>query len=359
MKWQRSKKLGQRRKNSRMNYLLKDENSIYYECGYSCDNAIFVKLGSESFFITDGRYELDARLGCKTGVEVIIDRDLNNTAKRLLISNNIKKVTIDPREFGLSDYNELSSGLNIEFEFDKSFSQKKRIIKTPKEIELLNSAAKFGAQAFDNFTQSIYPNMIGFDEFRLTHFAREYLSFQGRYELSFAPIVAINSNAAKPHATPTDMKLNKNDLLLMDAGLKFERYCSDRTRTISINDDANCSLLQHFDSEEKQRVYDVVLKAHSSAIKEARSGMKASRIDKIARDIIDDSGFGDYFVHSTGHGVGLDIHELPVISTKSETIIEDGMVFTIEPGIYLPNEFGVRIEDTVVMKNGKAEILGV
>jgi Xaa-Pro aminopeptidase len=342
-----------------MNYLLKDENSIYYECGYSSDNAIFVRLGSESFFITDGRYELDAKLGCQSGVEIIIDRDLINTVKRLLISNNIKKVTIDPKEFSILDYNELSCGLNVEFEYDKSFSQKKRIVKTSKEIELLNSAAKFGAQAFDNFMQALYPDMLGCDEFRLTHFARECLSFQGRYELSFSPIVAINSNAAKPHATPTDMKLNKNDLLLIDVGLKFERYCSDRTRTISINDGINCSLLQHFDSEEKQKIYDIVLKAHNSAIMKAKSGMKASEIDKIARDIIYDSGFGDYFVHSTGHGVGLDIHELPVISAKSETIIEDGMVFTIEPGIYLPNEFGVRIEDTVVMRNGRAEILGV
>lgn len=342
-----------------MNYLLKDENSIYYECGYSCDNAIFVQLGSESFFITDGRYELDARLGCRDNVEIIVDRDLISVVKKLLISNNIKKIVIDPQEFSLFDFNELSHGLKVDIIFHKSFSQKKRIIKTVKEIELLNQAASLGREAFDNFSLNIYPDMLGLDEFRLTHFAKEHLSFQGRYELSFSPIVAINSNAAKPHANPTETQLNNNDLLLIDAGLKFERYCSDRTRTINIGSNINCSLLQHFDNQEKQKVYDIVLKAHESAIKEAKSGMKASEIDKIARDIINDHGFGDYFVHSTGHGVGLDIHELPVISAKSETIIEDGMVFTIEPGIYLPNEFGVRIEDIIVMKNGKAEILGV
>jgi Xaa-Pro aminopeptidase len=342
-----------------MNYLLKDENSIYYECGYSCDNAIFVQLGSESFFITDGRYELDARLGCRDNVEIIIDRDLISVAKRLLISNNIRKITIDPQEFSLFYFNELSSGLGVDIVLHKSFSQKKRIKKIQKEISLLNNAAKLGSEAFDNFISNMQTNMLGYDEFRLTHFAKEYLSFQGRYELSFSPIVAINSNAAKPHATPTDTKLNNNDLLLIDAGLKFERYCSDRTRTISANCNSNSSLFQYFDTQEKQKVYDIVLKAHESAIKEAKSGMKASEIDKIARDIISEHGFENYFVHSTGHGVGLDIHELPVISSKSETVIEDGMVFTIEPGIYLPNEFGVRIEDTVVMKNGKAEILGV
>ena len=106
-----------------------------------------------------------------------------------------------------------------------------------------------------------------------------------------------------------------------------------------------------------QKVYDIVLKAQLNAITNARGGMKASEIDKLTRDVIEKAGFGKYFIHSTGHGVGLDIHEFPNINSKSDVIIEDNMVFTIEPGIYLPNEFGVRIEDTVVMQNGKAVIL--
>lgn len=180
----------------------------------------------------------------------------------------------------------------------------------------------------------------------------------GKLDLSFDPIVAINANAAKPHALPTSKKLKLNDLLLVDAGVKYKRYCSDRTCTSTIDfEKFSFKREQKFKSKKQQKIYDLVYKAQLNAIEKARVGMKASEIDKLARSIIEEAGYGKYFVHSTGHGVGLDIHEFPNINHKSDVIIEDNMVFTIEPGIYLPNEFGVRIEDTVVMKNGKALIL--
>ena len=109
--------------------------------------------------------------------------------------------------------------------------------------------------------------------------------------------------------------------------------------------------------KEIQKIYDIVRKSNETTIKKIRTGMKASDIDKIARDIIDKKGYGKYFSHSTGHGVGLDIHEYPFISSKSNMQIEENMVFTVEPGIYLDNKFGIRIEEMVVIKNGKAEIL--
>ena len=149
-----------------------------------------------------------------------------------------------------------------------------------------------------------------------------------------------------------------NDLILLDAGVKYKRYCSDRTRTAFFKKDFKFNKKQQFAKKKIQKAYDTILKAQETAIKKARSGMKAKEIDKIAREIIEKNGFGKYFVHSTGHGVGLDIHEMPYISPKSETIIEDGMVFTIEPGIYLKGDFGIRIEDMVVMHKGKAHILG-
>ncbi|WP_334090475.1 M24 family metallopeptidase, partial [Helicobacter typhlonius] len=114
---------------------------------------------------------------------------------------------------------------------------------------------------------------------------------------------------------------------------------------------------QKFKNPKYQKIYDIVLKAQEEAISKARSGMSGKQIDALARNIIEKSGYGAYFVHSTGHGVGLDIHELPRISRLSEECVEDGMVFSVEPGIYLPQEFGVRIEDLVVMKNGRAEVL--
>jgi Xaa-Pro aminopeptidase len=213
-----------------------------------------------------------------------------------------------------------------------------------------------GAKAFDRFAKKLEKN-IGKDERFLTDIAKRVLSKKGKYALSFDPIVALNANAANPHAKPSKDRLQKNDILLFDAGLKYKRYCSDRTRMAYIDKTIDFDLKQKIKDKKAQKVYDIVRKAHDRAIEKARSGMKASQIDALARDVIEKSGYGKYFVHSTGHGVGLDIHEMPFISSKSDIIIEDGMVFTIEPGIYLENEFGIRIEDMVVMKNSKAVIL--
>lgn len=340
-----------------MNYILKNENAIFYECGYSCDHAIYLKLGSESFFITDGRYEIEAKEYAR-GVDILIDRDIINVAKNLIRSNNIKNIIFDPHEWSVADFTSISSDIESLFHVGHDFSRKKRIIKNSSEVNKLYQAAKLGANAFDNFTAALQSNGIGLDEFALTYHAKEHLSYRGIYDLSFEPIVAINANAAKPHAMSTYDVLKHNDLLLIDAGLKFERYCSDRTRTIFVNHEMHSGTMQHFNSSRLQKVYDIVRKAHDEAISRLRSGMKSCEVDAIARNIISDAGYGDYFVHSTGHGVGLDIHELPIISSKSDTIIEDGMVFTIEPGIYFLNEFGVRIEDTIAIKDGRAEILG-
>ena len=157
----------------------------------------------------------------------------------------------------------------------------------------------------------------------------------------------------------SDKRYKQNDLLLFDAGIKYKRYCSDRTVTFGNNLKNNTitQRKQRFKNKKQQKIYDIVLKAQETAIKKVTVGMKASKVDALCRDIIVKSGYSDYFVHSTGHGVGLDIHEYPNISSKSDVIIENNMVFTIEPGIYLPNQFGIRIEDTIVMKNGKGEIL--
>lgn len=338
------------------NYIVKDENAIYYECGYSCDNAIYLRLGSEGFFFTDSRYEIEANEAIKN-IKVIITRELAKQACEEINKNNISSITFDANDWSVADFGILTSNCKATFIESAKFSQQKRIIKSNNELELLKTAALYGADAFDRFASFISTNGFDKDEYYLTHMAKNILSSEGKYTLSFDPIVAINSNAAKPHAMPTSKKLTKNDLLLFDAGLKFERYCSDRTRTISCDGDISVKYSQQFGTTERQKVYDLVLKAHDEAISKARAGMRASEIDAIARNVIEEGGYGQYFVHSTGHGVGLDIHELPIISSKSDTIIEDGMVFTIEPGIYLSNHFGVRIEDTVEIKNGKAVIL--
>jgi len=339
------------------NYLLLNENAIYYECGFSCDNVIFIKLEKDSFFITDARYTIEAQEYAKN-CQVIESSDLVKDAQKVLRKSKIKKIVFDPNDFTHSLYQKLTNDLKIEFIQRENFSKLKRIIKTDEEIEFLKKASMIGKKGFKELAKYIRKNGFKKEETFLHFKAIEKMSQTGKYDLSFDPIVAINENAAKPHALPTKKKLKLHDLLLVDAGVKYKRYCSDRTCTAHVDFETfNFKREQKFKNKKEQKIYDLVYKAQLNAISKARVGMKASEVDKLTRDIIEKAGYGKYFVHSTGHGVGLDIHEFPNINSKSDVIIEDNMVFTIEPGIYLPNKFGVRIEETVVMKNGKAVIL--
>jgi len=341
------------------NFILQNENAIYFECGYSCDNAIYISLGSETFFITDGRYAVDVKENIKNNSEIIISNELIKEARKVLKKSKIKKLYFDPNDFSVATFNTLSLKSDIKFIQKANFSKHKRIIKTEDEIKLIKTAMELGRDGFTKFAEYVANDGFGKSEQYLAYMAQTFLSQSGKYPLSFEPIIAINENSAKPHATPTSKIYQGGDLLLFDGGIKFERYCSDRTVTFG-EDFRKLDIFQRvqlFSKTEQQKVYDVVLKAQQTAIKKAKVGMKASKLDSIGREIIEKAGYGKYFVHSTGHGVGLDIHEYPNISARSDFVLEENMVFTIEPGIYLPNDFGVRIEDTVVLKNIGALVL--
>lgn len=341
-----------------MNYILKDENALFFECGFSCDHALFLKLGSEAFFITDARYTTEASQIIQSATVLEGDRrDLLKTARLLIRKSGIKRISYNPSEWSVDAFGRLSEKLRIDFQKKPNFSQEKRIIKEEKELALLRQAAVYGKDAFHRFGEFLKHDGLGLDE-KMCHFEAEAIfKYRGQLGLSFSPIVAFGANAAKPHALPSSKNLSKHELVLLDAGVKYERYCSDRTRTAFYDENFAFEKAQTFSDSLTQKVYDTVLKAQEAAIKAVKVGVRASAIDKAAREVIEDAGFGSYFVHSTGHGVGLDIHELPVISTRSNTIIEEHMVFTIEPGIYLPEQLGVRIEDTIIVRDFGAEVI--
>lgn len=339
-----------------MNRIHRDESALYHACGYSCDHAIYLKLGSEAYFITDGRYTVDARANVH-GAEVLTTFDLPKEAAKRIAKSGIRKITYDPKEWDVYTFERLRGRTKVAWKSRLLLSQKERIIKTSEEIALLEKAVTLGARAFDEFAALIDVAGVGLSEEKLYQIAQAALHGDKGRPLSFDPIVAIGANAAKPHAHPDRTRLRRGDLLLFDAGIKHKRYCSDRTRTVRVKKGFDFGLEQRFRDQQTQKAYDTVLRAHDRAIAKARSGMRACKVDAIARDVIERAGFGKYFVHSTGHGVGLDIHELPVISARSRTRIEDGMVYTIEPGIYVPGKFGIRIEDMVVMEEGRARIL--
>ncbi|WP_104697432.1 MULTISPECIES: M24 family metallopeptidase [unclassified Helicobacter] len=338
-------------------FFTQDQSAQLYECGFSCDNAWLLKIQKDCFFITDSRYTLEAQEFCSKNTQIIEESNITQGLIKLINSLKPKELIFDDQQVSVSVFNQISSLCNTSLKPKASFHQRLRIIKNQEEIQKIAQSQHLNQKAYEKFASFLLNQKNPLNEKELLFYAKNFLQDHGNYELSFEPIIGINANAAKPHALASTSLLNKEDLILFDAGIKFKHYCSDRTRTAIFDENFHFEKQQSFKDIKKQKVYDIVLKAQEETIKSIKSGMKGKEIDAIARNIIEEHGFGNFFNHSTGHGIGLDIHELPFISPRSEEIIEDGMVFSIEPGIYLPNEFGVRIEDLVVIKNGRAHIL--
>lgn len=336
------------------NYIICNENALFYECGYSCDNAIFLSLNGANFFITDARYVIEALETIKNAEVIDAKGSLIAKARGLLRAHKIQNLIFDPQDFSYGNFMNLSEFLHINFIPKPNFSKQKRVIKSQNEIEILRTAAKFGRESFDKFAKVLKEGM---SEKELFFEAERIFKDGGNLELSFNPIIAINQNAAKAHALPSDMRVKSGDLVLLDAGVRYKKYCSDRTRTAFFEGDLNFTKEQNFQNSKQQEIYEIVKEAQNLAIKAIKPGVRASDIDKAARDFIAKAGFGEQFFHSTGHGVGIDIHELPNINPKDSTTLKKGMVFSVEPGIYLRGEFGVRIEDVIVVSDEGCEIL--
>jgi Xaa-Pro aminopeptidase len=350
----RHKQSKQDNNNPQMNFIAYSEASVFYEASYSNDNSLFLSIDGENFFLTDGRYTQEAKAQAKN-CEVIEERDIIKSAKEIIKKKRISKLFIDPSEWTLEQFSRLERATKIVQR--KGLLREKRAIKTPLEIEKLRESVKIGTEAFDEFARFICAEGIGKSEQELFWQAKSILSGRGKRELSFEPIVAIDENGSLPHARPTDKTLKNGSSLLFDAGVRVDGYCSDRTRTAFVGENTSFEIAQKYKNAELQKIYDTALKAHDEAIKQAKVGMKASELDGIARKIIGEAGYGKQFIHSLGHGVGIEIHEYPTISTRSDTILQEGMIFTIEPGIYIEGLVGVRIEDMVVLTSDGAQIL--
>ncbi len=214
-----------------------------------------------------------------------------------------------------------------------------RSIKSPAEIAIMRKAFAFSDEAFLSTVGYIKP---GVTEQEIAQRLNAHLRrLSGADELSFSTIVASGQNGAVPHARVTGRKIRKGDMVTVDFGCVVNGYHTDTTRTVFVGKP----------SPEKLRIYNIVLAAQTAAEKQARPGMTGREIDGIARDIIREAGYGEWFTHSTGHGVGLDEHEKPHVTPAAlgKNVVKEGMVFSIEPGIYLPGKYGVRIENTGVM----------
>jgi Xaa-Pro aminopeptidase len=220
-----------------------------------------------------------------------------------------------------------------------------RTIKLAEEIEAIRSAARITDSAMEKVPLIAKPGMT---ESQLAWELEKLLRETGASELSFPIIVASGPNSARPHHMTGERSLQIGDTIIIDMGAKLNGYCSDLTRSFHIGESKN---------EQFSNVYDLVLKAQTNALEKMSAGMLSRDIDGLAREIIDEAGFGNNFGHGLGHGVGLDIHENPRLSWTNEDIVESGVVITVEPGIYLPGWGGIRIEDLVQVKDNGVEFL--
>ena len=219
-----------------------------------------------------------------------------------------------------------------------------RVIKDDGEIMLIRKAADVARRTCVKISKDI---RHGISEKHLAAKIDFTMKSLGADQPSFETIVASGPNASMPHARPTGRNIGNNEAVVMDFGARIDGYNSDLTRTHIIG-----RINKHYNI-----IYSIVKDAQLQAISRIRPGIKIADIDKAARGYITKKGFGKYFGHATGHGIGLDIHELPSISSKAPSIIKENMVFSVEPGIYLPGEFGVRIEDTILVNSKGCEVL--
>ena len=219
-----------------------------------------------------------------------------------------------------------------------------RASKTEDEIDAMREAIKLSQDALDDLLKWVTP---GKTEREIADKLNQLVKEHGSEGFAFEALIQTGVNSGVPHGAVSDRVLQENEFLLIDYGGKKRDYPADITRTFCIGQP----------TDEMQRIYDIVLAANQAGIAAVKPGIPASAVDKATRDVIEAAGYGEYFIHRTGHGLGLEVHELPQISSSNDALLEEGMVFTIEPGIYLPQLGGVRIEDNVVVRANGAEVL--
>lgn len=319
--------------------LITDEKERLYYLGFHSTAGYVVVTKDETFFVVDNRYFKAAEKALtKKGVKVISGADYS-VFKEIADKINAVTVGIDFTKVTLSGF-EVLKKLGYDYVDISQELVKMAAIKSDEELKNIKKACDIAEKSW----LAVLPFIKeGITEKQLAAELEYNFRKNGAGGTSFDTIVAFGKNAAVPHHETGDTKLKKNECVLMDFGCTYKGYCSDMTRTMFFGTP----------DEEFEKVYLAVLLAHKTAAEKIKAGITGKDADKYARDVLDSLGYGKYFTHSLGHGIGVNIHEFPTLSPKGEATLEDGMVFSDEPGVYINGKFGVRIEDSCYMLDGK------
>jgi Xaa-Pro aminopeptidase len=320
--------------------------NVRYLTGYTGSNGLAIVGPRTRAFITDFRYVEQAA----EQVDQSFDRhqatlELVEAIERVLPGGPLR-LGFELANLSVGDHRRLRQTLpdRVELVGIDGLVERLRAVKDPEEVERIGEAAKIADVAFDEL---IADGLAGKTERELAFEIGARMYRHGATRPSFETIVAAGPHGALPHATPRDVEVKDGELVVIDWGAQLDGYCSDCTRTVAAGDP----------SPTAREIYALVLGAQRAGVDALRAGAEARAVDSTAREVIAAAGHGEQFGHGLGHGVGLDIHEAPRLSQRSDAVLEAGNVVTVEPGVYLPERFGVRIEDLAVVTEAGCEIL--
>lgn len=315
-----------------------------YLSNFTGTTGIVVISEREAKFITDFRYTEQAAKQA-IGFEIVKHTGpIENEVAAQLKEMGAKKIGFEQDDLTFSLYKTYEGIVEGELVPLSGFVEKLRLIKTPEEIKILKDAADIADAAFEHILGFIRP---GLTEMEVSNELEFFMRKAGATSSSFDTIVASGARSALPHGVASDKVIEKGDFVTLDYGALYKGYISDITRTVAVGEP----------TEELKKIYGITLEAQVYAMENIKPGLTGKQADALARDIITEKGYGDYFGHSLGHGIGLEVHEGPGLSFKSDIVLEKGMTVTCEPGIYLPGIGGVRIEDDLLLTEGGNERL--
>ena len=327
-------------------FLVSGLPNIRYLSGFTGSHGLLLVTPDERMLYTDPRYTIQASEECNCAVRTVKGRALQTTATQLIKRKRLKRIGFEKARMSYEDYATLKENLPLGASLKPvaGVIEKLRMIKSEDEIARIRRSVLTNSEAFQNTRKRIKP---GISESEVAAELEYQMRLHGAEKPAFETIVAAGPHSALPHARPTNQNWNGNELLLIDMGSCRDGYTSDMTRMLFLGrPDKN---IQH--------MYDAVLEAQLAAISAVRDGVTAQQVDRQARQVLKKHGLEKEFVHSTGHGLGLEIHEPPRIGAKEKTKLAAGMVITIEPGAYVRGLGGVRIEDTVAVTKSGCEVL--
>lgn len=324
-------------------FLVTGQNNIYYLTGFwGTAGTVFISK-TRRLFLTDARYTLIAKENVQ-GFDIIETRTPLVEVAKFVAADKLEKIGFES-EVTFSFYRGLQANFpGVTLAAQTNFIEELRMVKDQVEIETIRKACAISDQAFVDVLDFIKPGQT--TEMAVNHFLDARMRQLGADGASFEFIVASGYRSAMPHGRASDKLILAGETVTFDFGCYYQHYVSDMTRTIHIGQV----------TDEEREIYDVTLRANKALIEQAKAGMTYRDFDGVPRTIIKDAGYGDYFTHGIGHGIGLDIHEIPYFGNSDETL-KAGYVITDEPGIYLPDKYGVRIEDDLLITETGCEVL--